>query len=58
MSEAAKGFHVSYAMKANNNSHLLKILRESGVPNVDVVSPGEIYKALKCGYKPNQILYT
>jgi len=45
-------------MKANNNSHILKILRESGVPNVDAVSPGEIYKALKCGYKPNQILYT
>jgi diaminopimelate decarboxylase len=45
-------------MKANNNSHILRLLQECGVPNVDVVSPGEIYKALNCGYKPHQILYT
>jgi diaminopimelate decarboxylase len=38
--EAAKGFHISYAMKANSNSHIIKILQESGVRNVDVVSPG------------------
>jgi diaminopimelate decarboxylase len=58
LTEAAKGFHISYAMKANNNSHILNILRTEGVTNVDVVSPGEMFKALKVGYKPNQILYT
>ncbi len=40
LAEAAQGFHVSYAMKANNNSHILKLLQQSGVPNVDAVSPG------------------
>ena len=56
--EAAHDFHVSYAMKANSNSKILQILQESGIHHVDVVSPGEIRKALKNGYSPNQILYT
>jgi diaminopimelate decarboxylase len=40
LTEAAKGFHISYAMKANSNSHIIKTLQDSGVKNVDVVSPG------------------
>jgi diaminopimelate decarboxylase len=40
LTEAGKGFHISYAMKANSNSHIIKILQDSGVKNVDVVSPG------------------
>ena len=56
--DAANGFHVSYAMKANSNSHILSILRHSGIQHVDVVSPGEIMKALKNGYLPQNILYT
>ncbi len=27
LSEAAQGFHISYAMKANSNSHILRILQ-------------------------------
>lgn len=29
-----------------------------GIKYVDTVSPGEIFKALESGYKPDQILYT
>ena len=27
LTEAAQGFHISYAMKANSNSHILKLLQ-------------------------------
>ena len=36
----AKGFKVSYALKANTNSHIVRLIRELGVDHVDVVSPG------------------
>lgn len=47
-------------MKANSNPDILKIIRNNGegIKYVDVVSPGEIKRALECGYKPGQILYT
>ena len=38
--EAANGYHVSYAMKANSNSKILEVLQDSGITHVDVVSPG------------------
>lgn len=45
-------------MKANSNSRIIQVLRDAGIGYVDVVSPGEICKALKMGYSPEQILYT
>jgi diaminopimelate decarboxylase len=47
-------------MKANSNPEILKTIKNGneGVQNVDVVSPGEIYRALDCGFKPENILYT
>ena len=27
LTNAAKGFHISYAMKANSNSHILRVLQ-------------------------------
>lgn len=45
-------------MKANSNKSLLDILKKNKVECVDVVSPGEIYKALANGYAGHQILYT
>jgi diaminopimelate decarboxylase len=30
----------------------MKLIKSLGVKNVDVVSPGEIFKALHCGFKP------
>lgn len=52
--EAAKDFHISYAMKANSNPEILKVIKNGseGIQNVDVVSPGEIYRAIDCGFKP------
>lgn len=56
--EAAQEFRVCYAIKANTNASLVKLIRELGVHHVDAVSPGEIHKALSCGYQPHEIMYT
>lgn len=49
-------FTVNYSAKANCNVTLLKLIREAGI-HVDTMSPGEIYVALKAGFKKNEILY-
>lgn len=46
-----------YAMKANFNPAILGILRDEGV-SIDAVSPGDVMLALKCGFEPEQILFT
>jgi diaminopimelate decarboxylase len=48
---------IFYAIKANSNPHILKILREEGV-GIDAVSPGEIALALRAGFPPWKILFT
>ncbi len=48
---------VFYAMKANSNLALLKVLESEGA-NVDAVSPGEVFTALTCGFTPDKILFT
>ena len=48
--KAAKEFNVKYALKANTNASIVRLIRSLGVSQVDVVSPGEIYKALQCGF--------
>ena len=45
-----------YAMKANSNPHLLKIIREEGLL-VDSMSPGELAMATKAGFTNKEILY-
>lgn len=53
-----KGFPViRYAQKANANIAILALMRKLGVL-VDAVSAGEIHRALKAGYKPEEIVYT
>lgn len=52
LNDAGSDFHLSYAMKANANQKILQFLQQNGVNSVDVVSPGEIYKAKKNGFKP------
>ncbi|WP_243345784.1 diaminopimelate decarboxylase [Parabacteroides sp. FAFU027] len=49
-------FHVHYAIKANANPKLLKIIREQGL-GVDCVSGGEILAALKAGFSANKIVF-
>jgi diaminopimelate decarboxylase len=45
-----------FAVKANTSVSLLKVLNKNGI-GAEVVSPGEIFVALKAGISPQQILY-
>jgi len=47
---------VCYALKANANASLLKILAQEGA-GADVVSSGELYFALKAGFPPEHITF-
>jgi diaminopimelate decarboxylase len=47
-------FH--YALKANGNLSILKILKDEGF-GADIVSGGELRKALKAGIEPSKIVY-
>lgn len=48
---------ILYAIKANSNPDILKMLKEHNA-FLDTVSPGEVYLALKLGYSPDRILFT
>jgi diaminopimelate decarboxylase len=47
---------VCYALKANANPAILKILAQEGA-GADVVSGGELYLALKAGFPPSRITF-
>jgi diaminopimelate decarboxylase len=47
---------ICYALKANNNTVLLKLLAEAGA-GADIVSGGELYMALKAGFSPSAITF-
>ena len=51
-----ENFVVHYAVKANANPTLLRIIREAGL-GVDCVSGGEIEAALNAGFKASGIVY-
>ncbi len=46
-----------YALKANSNLHILKLLAQEGA-GADVVSGGELFLALKAGFPPEKVTYT
>lgn len=48
---------IRFAQKANSNIHILRLMHEHGV-KVDSVSAGEIERALKAGYCPDEIVFT
>lgn len=50
-------FQPFYAMKANSNLSILRLIREHGF-GCDAVSPGEIYLAGQAGYAANAIWFT
>lgn len=52
-----KNFRVFYAIKANNNPNILRILQKEGA-GADASGPSEIELALKAGFHPSKILYT
>ena len=51
-----EGFVVHYAVKANANPRLLRIIREAGL-GVDCVSGGEIEASVKAGFPCQKIVY-
>ncbi|MBR2301417.1 MAG: diaminopimelate decarboxylase, partial [Bacteroidaceae bacterium] len=56
--EAAKydGFHIHYAIKANFNPRLLRIVAECGI-GADCVSGGEVLAAIKAGIPASQVVF-
>ena len=48
---------VCFSVKANSNIQILKILKKLG-SGADVVSGGELLKAIKSGIKPNKIVFS
>ena len=56
--EASKheGFVVHYAIKANANPKILRIIREAGL-GADCVSGGEIEASIKAGFSTSKIVY-
>ena len=53
---SGKEHYVSYAVKANSNIELLRILAEEG-SGADVVSAGELLVALAAGFSPEKITF-
>ncbi len=47
---------VCYAAKANSNMAILRTIKEAGA-DLEVNSGGELWKALKIGFKPEQIIF-
>ncbi len=47
---------IAYSLKANNNPHILRIIRESGL-GADTVSGGEVKLALETGFLPSKVVF-
>ena len=45
-----------YASKANSNMAVLKLVLETGI-DIEVNSGGELFKALRVGFRPRQIIF-
>src|SRR5213083_2261957 len=45
-----------YASKANSNMSVLKVVRDAGI-DVEVNSGGELFKALRVGFRSDQIIF-
>jgi diaminopimelate decarboxylase len=50
-------FTICYACKANSNLAVLRVLQKQGA-GADIVSGGEMYRALKAGISPSKIVYS
>ena len=48
---------ICFSVKANSNIQILKVLKKLG-SGADVVSGGELLKAIKSGIKPNKIVFS
>lgn len=54
----SKNTKIFYAIKANNNPHIVKVLKNAGLDGIDTVSINEVKLAKKLGFTPQQIIYT
>lgn len=55
--EAARyGYHIHYALKANSNAPILKLIQQHGF-GADCVSGNEIKQALQSGFKADQVVF-
>ncbi|MEX0994850.1 MAG: diaminopimelate decarboxylase [Balneolaceae bacterium] len=52
----SRGYSVHFALKANNNDRILKMMLDAGF-GADCVSGGEIEKAIEIGFLPDQIAF-
>ncbi len=57
MNQALQGVRLFYAMKANSNVEILQTLKKLGA-GADVVSLGEIKRALESGFTVQDIVYS
>ena len=55
--KTVKSLQINYAVKALSNISILKFIINLG-SGIDAVSIQEVYLALKCGIKPEKIIYT
>jgi len=53
---SAKNYSIHYALKANSNEKILKIIRDAGL-GADCVSGNEVSKAIAVGFKNDQIVF-
>jgi diaminopimelate decarboxylase len=57
-------YRIRFALKANPAPEVLEVFRALGAPGepgsvgIDACSPGEIRRALECGWRPDEISYT
>lgn len=49
--------HIHFAMKANSNQSVLRLLQELGA-GVDIVSGGELYRALEAGFTGSDVVFS
>lgn len=52
----SKGYHIHFALKANNNTRILELLNDAGF-GADCVSGKEIEKAIETGFEPGKIAF-
>lgn len=53
---SSRGYHIHFALKANNNDRILSIMREAGF-GADCVSGKEVEKALENGFPAEKIVF-
>ncbi len=53
---APKEYHIHYALKANSNPVILKLIKDAGF-GADCVSGNEVKRAVETGFKPNDIVF-